>query len=422
MRFNKFSLIIIVLLAVFASPVFAYEIGEGVSGDTVVAFNTAYNAEFGEAIGLVEFWCNRERTDGAWAQEFCSGEMDNPHHRFLLMFNPDSAKCYIGRDGFGKTIRDHQTWFKIGVLIENQRSTGSSSSEQKCQYGTIQWWTDVIMVYDADGHVLTPRPVLIESGSETDIFDYSGRDLYGCTPEYFNRIAGYYNLQFREKNGEFVPGLDRFDFWVEDSEDATFVSPDQDPFPVELVNFSIFVVGKRVELTWVTISESNNYGFQIQRSADQKVWQEIGFVKAFGTGTTATPQSYEFVDKPKKAGIYFYRLCQIDGDGVETFSDDILRVSIGMDSEIKLANYPNPCNPMTTISFSLPKAGKTTLAIYDILGQRVRLFADRLMSAGVHQIHWDGTNENRKSVSSGIYFVRLDAGGIAVNHRISVLK
>ncbi|HMK39178.1 MAG TPA: T9SS type A sorting domain-containing protein, partial [Bacteroidota bacterium] len=68
-------------------------------------------------------------------------------------------------------------------------------------------------------------------------------------------------------------------------------------------------------------------------------------------------------------------------------------------------NYPNPFNPSTTITFDLPRAGFTTLKVYDVLGNEVRTLLSGELPAGVHQSRFDGTG-----LSSGVYFYRLRSG------------
>ncbi|MDD2424381.1 MAG: T9SS type A sorting domain-containing protein, partial [Candidatus Cloacimonetes bacterium] len=70
-------------------------------------------------------------------------------------------------------------------------------------------------------------------------------------------------------------------------------------------------------------------------------------------------------------------------------------------------NYPNPFNPTTTINFSLPLAGHTELKIYNLKGQVVRTLVNQDMASGMHQIVWNGFDNNGKTVSSGVYFYRL---------------
>jgi Tol biopolymer transport system component len=70
-------------------------------------------------------------------------------------------------------------------------------------------------------------------------------------------------------------------------------------------------------------------------------------------------------------------------------------------------NFPNPFNPTTTISFTLPETGQTSLTVYNVQGQKVRELASGTLSAGMHSVVWDGCDMNGNHVSSGIYFSRL---------------
>jgi len=70
-------------------------------------------------------------------------------------------------------------------------------------------------------------------------------------------------------------------------------------------------------------------------------------------------------------------------------------------------NYPNPFHPFTTISYSIPKKSDVYLNIYNIKGQKVKTLIDEKQEKGFKQIIWDGTDNNKRSVSSGIYFYRL---------------
>ncbi len=87
-----------------------------------------------------------------------------------------------------------------------------------------------------------------------------------------------------------------------------------------------------------------------------------------------------------------------------------------------LQNYPNPFNSSTTIRFELPKAGKVSLAVYDILGRKISLLANREFTAGQHAISWNGTTDNGDVVTSGRYFVRAAFGEAVQNIPIMLLK
>ena len=74
-------------------------------------------------------------------------------------------------------------------------------------------------------------------------------------------------------------------------------------------------------------------------------------------------------------------------------------------------NYPNPFNPMTTIKYALPTAMDVELTVYNVVGQAVRTLVAEHQSTGHHTVEWDATDDSGHSVSAGIYFYRLQAGG-----------
>ena len=75
-------------------------------------------------------------------------------------------------------------------------------------------------------------------------------------------------------------------------------------------------------------------------------------------------------------------------------------------------NYPNPFNPSTTISFGLPVESQVELTVYNIRGQKVKSLVNSMMSAGYHEVVWDGTDQRDKKVSSGVYFYKLKSEDI----------
>jgi len=77
--------------------------------------------------------------------------------------------------------------------------------------------------------------------------------------------------------------------------------------------------------------------------------------------------------------------------------------------QVFLTNYPNPFNPSTTISFIVPeKISMVNISVYNIKGQKIKTLISEELTAGTHNIVWDGSNNSNKCVSSGIYFSVFD--------------
>ena len=188
--------------------------------------------------------------------------------------------------------------------------------------------------------------------------------------------------------------------------------------PVTMTSFTGQPIrnGTAVALEWTTLSEVNNYGFTVQRKQEHdEEFADVsnGFVP--GNGTSIDAHTYSFTDITlPAAGVYVYRLKQLDLDGIAHYSGTIL-VHITVSSVIDPAplrfqlmqNYPNPFNPETIIAFTLESAGHATLRVYNAAGAEVATLFDGAAEAGhQHRVVFGGSR-----LSSGMYFCRLTAGG-----------
>jgi hypothetical protein len=181
--------------------------------------------------------------------------------------------------------------------------------------------------------------------------------------------------------------------------------------PVELTSFSAQVGDNRVELSWSTATELNNFGFELERSipSRENQWEQVAFVR--GQGTTAQPHQYSYVDNVEsliasRTLTLKYRLKQIDLDGTfEYFQAMEVKLSELPNKIILAQNYPNPFNPETTIEFVLPEEGFTTLKVYNLMGQEVQTLVSESLTAGVHRV-----NFNAGSSPTGAYFYVVQSG------------
>jgi len=185
--------------------------------------------------------------------------------------------------------------------------------------------------------------------------------------------------------------------------------------PVELIAFEGRYNLNKINLYWSTASETNNYGFEIWRSLNSTDWEKIGFVE--GSGTTTERNYYAFNDQNLNGKNFYYRLKQLDFDGSYSFSEIII-ISLEVDDFNLMQNYPNPANPTTKITFSIPQKTNVKLKLFSVTGEIVREILNEEKDKGIYTIEL-----NLNGLSSGIYFYKMttESGYSAVN-KLIILK
>jgi hypothetical protein len=188
-----------------------------------------------------------------------------------------------------------------------------------------------------------------------------------------------------------------------------------DPIPVELVSFTASSSGKNVMLQWTTSTELNNSGFEIQRRTLESEYEVVGFIA--GSGSTTEQRSYNFDDVNVANGKYIYRLKQIDFNGVFDYSNEI-EVEVNALAEFSLEqNYPNPFNPSTTINYSLAEAGLVRIAVYNLLGQEIKILVNDFKEAGPHSVTF-----NASDLTSGAYFYSIETSQFKQTRKMLLAK
>jgi flagellar hook assembly protein FlgD len=110
--------------------------------------------------------------------------------------------------------------------------------------------------------------------------------------------------------------------------------------------------------------------------------------------------------------------------GLNTFTIDVSNGITDVAKErIISSNYPNPFNPTTTISYTLPdNITDSHVTIYNVRGQKVITLDATAAASGLHQATWHGDDSSGKPVASGVYFYRIQANDIEVTRRMLLLK
>lgn len=159
----------------------------------------------------------------------------------------------------------------------------------------------------------------------------------------------------------------------------------------------------------------------------------------FGAGSDTNWVKYsfrvdDFVNPGSDIYIAFREHVQDNfNDGASTSLDNFSytrKVSVGIGDNVTLhpdgfalhQNYPNPFNPTTTISYNLSKNSAVTLKVFNLAGQEVKTLVNENQAAGSKQVTWDGRDNNRHQVASGIYLYQLQAGNQMQTKKMVLLK
>ena len=203
------------------------------------------------------------------------------------------------------------------------------------------------------------------------------------------------------------------------------------PIPVELTSFTASVNGNYVSLNWATSTETNNKGFEVERSQkpaggevspeggpnvkSQMEWEKVGFVK--GNGTTTEEQNYSFTDKEVPEGSHVYRLKQIDLNGAVNYSEEVNIEVKSVYTYYLNQNYPNPFNPTTTIKFGLKKKSNVRIDVFNSIGETVKTILNEERDPGNYTI-----NFNAADLPSGVYIYRIESGNFLQTRKMILLR
>jgi len=194
---------------------------------------------------------------------------------------------------------------------------------------------------------------------------------------------------------------------------VTFVPP----VPVLIGGFDAIAGVGKVDLKWDIAADEEFLGFKVYRGLEG------------GSGTTdVTPRGLipsgerTYSDGTVRGGeTYEYTLGVILTDRSEVRSQVVSVKTKPYALELH-QNTPNPFNPTTTISFTLPQRERVTLAIYDVRGRLVRTLVDESVGEGYQERLWDGKDAKGARVSSGVYFYTLAAGDRTITKKMLLLK
>ncbi|MBC6697449.1 T9SS type A sorting domain-containing protein [Hymenobacter puniceus] len=185
---------------------------------------------------------------------------------------------------------------------------------------------------------------------------------------------------------------------------ATFtLSEATSPLPVTLTAFAAKRIGTNAEITWETVSEQNNRGYEVQVSTDGRTFRTLAFVPSQNANSNRLLR-YRYLDtEANKGGIRYYRLRQIDVDGQENFyGPKVLSFSGSATAEARMEAYPNPFQNEVRLTMQSEAAGKGQLQLLDLTG-RVVLERSTELTSGTNDLEL----QNLSGVQSGTYLLRV---------------
>ncbi|HWB28015.1 MAG TPA: cellulase family glycosylhydrolase [Chitinophagaceae bacterium] len=179
--------------------------------------------------------------------------------------------------------------------------------------------------------------------------------------------------------------------------------------PVNILSFSASTNGKTTQLSWITATEANNKGFEIERGINTTSFTGIGFIPTHAiNGNSSTPLAYQFTDAYLSLNTTYYRLKQLDKDGGIHYSKIIGINGIGSSAAVV---YPNPAENILNVPVAGVLNEKMTITITDISGRRI--WADEVQCTGQAVVP-----VNITKLATGAYLVVVQAG----NQKITTAK
>ncbi len=354
--------------------------------------------------------------------------LDLQNVKSISLWIKASSSSSINRYIISKVQFENDYYNGYEIYISNNDSLSYSMIEEdypRAHYSkSFQYydeWTFLTFVRRSDNKLYCYINGNYVGKSEVDLpVSLTGNDMdlfFGSAP-------------FSNNNDNYQGSIDDiaiFDYELSDAEIQELYNDDP-PLPIELVSFSAVIDGKKVYINWKTVTELQNFGFEIQKKVGQSgydFFEKIGFI--IGAGNSSSPKEYSFIDDLSDMNLYrnnifYYRLKQIDMDGAFEFSDEIfielnpLNTLIPENNSLS-NNYPNPFNPSTTIRFGLPEKSNVKLTIYNSLGEEVSSLLDKELIEGYHEVEF-----NALDLASGVYFYSIQAGEFKSVKKMLLLK
>ena len=221
--------------------------------------------------------------------------------------------------------------------------------------------------------------------------------------------AGAWSLQGTPCGGLTRTGLTTFSEFAEVSSTI--------PLPVDFISLQAIPKTNFIDVIWETKQEENNSGFEIQRSINKDAgYKVLGFVQ--GNGTTTQTSNYNFEDYEVQSDVvYYYRLKQIDFDGVEKYTN-VVEAMLSSEGFFSIgAPYPNPTSNGSKLDFSIGKEGYVKASLYNMLGQKMKTIQEGDLESGNYSL-----DIPTEGLASGMYLIKWQYGKEVKTFKLQVKR
>ncbi len=201
---------------------------------------------------------------------------------------------------------------------------------------------------------------------------------------------------------------------------AKLAGYDDTSLPVEMSRFGGVRNKNSITIQWCTASEIGCFGFHIWRKSENdsnfsRITADSDLI--FGHRNSSAENEYSFIDyNIKNFHSYTYKIEELTMSGESNFHGLIV-----VDRNISFLdlkqNYPNPFNPQTTIEYYISKPGKTSIAIYNVLGEIINMVDEGFQDIGNYKITFSG-----KNYASGVYYYEIKSGDYSETKSMVLIK
>jgi len=327
----------------------------------------------------------------------------------VIASEPDEvyAELIMGKDATGTV------WFdNIGCNTDPDWTMGIFGGDAETPVGWTNWASEgevgfANFVADTGAHSGDYSVLLEENDNNADEMVFNG---YPVPAE----AGAWYKISVWVKTEGINTDSDSSSWW------ATNVIPDRDN---NRIGITFFFHKAPIETTW-DLNGGDQFFYIDQRGGQEKQgWTQYNVIaQAPDTDVGGVSMRARFTSFP--TGKAWYDDFSIEPvTMVITALEEPSNYTTLTPSDYQLKNnYPNPFNPETIIEYKVPKSGQVKLAIYNVLGQKVKTLVDVHQLAGLYTVMWDGNDESGNKLASGVYFYQLIGENALITKKMTLLK